>query len=70
MGHIEEVINHQESTQRKFYLSNHPVLKASSLTTKLRVVYDASAKSTSGLSLNDVLMYGLTVQEEYFGSIS
>ena len=41
-----------------FYLPMHRVEKASSTTTKLRVVCDASAKTTSGQSLNDILLSG------------
>lgn len=32
--------------------------KPSSTTTKLRVVFDSSAKTTSGLSFNDILLKG------------
>lgn len=39
------------------YLPHHPVIRRDKSTTKLRVVYDASAK-TSGLSLNDCLNPG------------
>ncbi len=39
----------------------HGVHKESSSTTKLRVVFDASAKSSSGVSLNDILMVGPTI---------
>lgn len=66
MGHMEEVNKSVQTSERVFYLPHHPVLKLSSLTTKLRVVFDASAKSSSGLALNDVLMCGPTVQEELF----
>lgn len=41
-----------------YYLPHHCVLKSTS-ETKLRVVFDASCKSSSGISLNDVLMVGL-----------
>ncbi|XP_062703578.1 uncharacterized protein LOC134286032 [Aedes albopictus] len=47
------------------YLPHHAVLKPSSSTTRLRVVFDASARTT-GPSLNDVLMIGPTVQDELF----
>ncbi len=38
-----------------FYLPMHGVVRESSTTTKLRVVFDASAKTTTGISLNDLL---------------
>ena len=41
-----------------YYLPNHGVFKESSTTTKLRVVFDASATTTSGHSLNDQLLAG------------
>ena len=44
-----------------FYLPMHVVRKESSTTTKVRAVFDASAASSSGVSLNDLLMVGPTV---------
>ncbi|XP_028156849.1 uncharacterized protein LOC114350305 isoform X2 [Ostrinia furnacalis] len=47
-----------------YFLPHHGVIKESSTTTKLRVVFDASAATTSGVSLNDILMVGPTVQDD------
>jgi hypothetical protein len=47
-----------------FFLPHHAVFKESSTTTKTRVVFDASAKSATGISLNDILMVGPTVQQD------
>ena len=39
----------------------HGVTKESSSTTKLQVVFDASANTTTGISFNDTLMIGSTL---------
>ena len=44
-----------------FHLPMHVSYKSSSSTTKVRAVFDASAKSASGVSLNDTLLVGPTV---------
>ena len=44
-----------------FYLPIHAVKKESSATTKVQAMFDASAKSSSGVSLNDFLLVGPTV---------
>ncbi|XP_058840879.1 uncharacterized protein LOC131696352 [Topomyia yanbarensis] len=46
------------------YLPHHPVFKEASTTTKIRVVFDASCKTTSGFSLNDSLLVGPVVQQD------
>ena len=60
LGHAESVptpeLDKPDSTT--FYLPSHGVVKLSSTTTKLRVVFDASAKTTTGISLNDTLLPG------------
>jgi len=70
MGHMVEVVDELVIPKPSFYLPHHAVLKSSSLTTKLRVVFDASATSSSGLSLNKVLKCGPTVQEDVFGILT
>lgn len=46
------------------YLPHHAVIKESSSTTKLRVVFDASRKTTSGISLNQSMLTGPTIQQD------
>ncbi|XP_055604029.1 uncharacterized protein LOC129752267 [Uranotaenia lowii] len=53
-----------QKSVRRCYLPHHPVVKEASTTTKLRVVFDASCKTSSGISLNDSLLVGPVVQED------
>lgn len=46
------------------YLPHHGVIRESSTTTKLRVVFDASAATSSGKSFNDIQHIGPTVQDD------
>lgn len=49
-----------------YYLPHHAVIKNNSLTTKLRVVFDGSAKSNSNISINDTQITGPVIQNDIF----
>lgn len=59
--HMSLVTMRTESA--KYYIPHHCVFKPDSTTTKLRVVFDASAKTENGLSLNDTLLTGPKLQQ-------
>ena len=62
LGHAEEVPPEDQPPTASFYLPMHAVFKESSSSTKLRVVFDGSAATTTGLSLNQSLLVGPTIQ--------
>ena len=63
LNHAEvvPVADLERPREEVFYLPMHAVIKQSSSTTKIRAVFDASAKSSTGVSLNDQLLVGPTV---------
>ncbi|XP_062708860.1 uncharacterized protein LOC134288330 [Aedes albopictus] len=63
LGHMKEVEGDAEEV-RRYFLPHHAVLKPDSTTTKLRVVFDASCQTSTGVSLNDALMVGPVVQDD------
>lgn len=65
LGHMTRVsISNNEKDV--YYLPHHGVVKADSLTTKLRVVFDATTASDNGWSLNDIQLTGPSLQQELF----
>lgn len=68
LGHMTEV-DPAKINGHHYYIPHHCVLRPESTTTKLRVVFDASAKTSSGRSLNDILLTGPTIQGDLFGML-
>jgi hypothetical protein len=66
LGHMEIVPHEQMAipVEQSCYTPHHCVFKELSTTTKLRVVFDGSAKSSTGVSLNGILAVGLKLQED------
>lgn len=61
MGHMKRVINRNMTS---CYLPHHGVIKSDSSTTKLRTVFNASCKTSSGNSLNDLMERGPNLQKD------
>lgn len=63
LGHMQPAppIN---TNERNFFLPHHGVIKEQSSSTKLRTVFDASAKTSNKVSLNDILAVGPVVQPD------
>lgn len=62
-GHMSK-IKANEMGIGKYYIPHHCVLKPESVSTKLRVVFDASAKAACGSSLNDNILVGPPLQTD------
>ena len=61
---IEKVSKNESENPNQFFLPHRPVIRQNAEPTKLRVVYDASAKSESGYSLNNCLEKGPSLQKK------
>ncbi|XP_055633775.1 uncharacterized protein LOC129774102 [Toxorhynchites rutilus septentrionalis] len=64
LGHMQQIEEVQTTTPSSFFLPHHPVIRDDHTTTKVRVVFDASCKSATGLSLNDILEVVPVIQDD------
>ncbi|KAI5747455.1 hypothetical protein M8J77_014784 [Diaphorina citri] len=63
-GFMQECLDQSDTSG--YFIPHHMVEKPDSVSTKLRVVFDASAKTTSGKSLNDLLYSGPKLYSNLF----
>ncbi|XP_065354551.1 uncharacterized protein LOC135949022 [Calliphora vicina] len=64
LGHMRKVSPLEINTNPNYYLPHHAVIKPERLTTKLRVVFNASSPSSNKKSLNDILYPGPILQQD------
>lgn len=62
LGHMS--VRENENSSDGYYMPHHAVFKQDSTTTKCRVVFDGSSKTSNGRSLNDILKVGPTIQQD------
>ncbi|XP_055623484.1 uncharacterized protein LOC129766910 [Toxorhynchites rutilus septentrionalis] len=68
LGHMR-LVEREYANEKQYYLPHHCVVKEASKTTKVRVVFDGSAKTSTGFSLNDALCVGPVVQDDLLNII-
>ncbi|XP_011884052.1 PREDICTED: uncharacterized protein LOC105571188 [Vollenhovia emeryi] len=64
LGHMKQVHDSADSLGESFYLPHHCVFKSTSPSSGIRVVFDASSKTSNGVSLNDILLTGPVIQQD------
>ena len=71
LGHMQLIPDSEVAVDctKSCYLPHHGVIKEESLTTKLRVVFDGSCVTTSGASLNDLLMNAPNINADLFEAL-
>ncbi|XP_037038490.1 uncharacterized protein LOC119076010 [Bradysia coprophila] len=65
LGHMEKTTKPDQG-EPCYLIPHHSVLNPESSTTKFRVVFDASAKTSSNISLNDIMSNGPMLQQDLF----
>jgi hypothetical protein len=68
LGYLEPVSAREKHgpPSASYYMPHREVVKESSSSTKVRIVFDASAKTSSRKSLNDILQVGPKLQADLF----
>ncbi|GFU63716.1 uncharacterized protein TNCV_4508321 [Trichonephila clavipes] len=68
LGHMKEVTNETEP-EIAYYATHHGIYRPEKSTTKLRVVFNCSSLTDSGISLNDIQYNGGVIQEDLYAQM-
>jgi hypothetical protein len=63
LDHMEPVTESVTTSSKPVYIPHHAMIRESSSTTKLRVVFNATCKTRNGTSLNDHLLVRPKLQQ-------
>ncbi|XP_072159645.1 uncharacterized protein [Bemisia tabaci] len=69
LGHMG-LVNSENFGLARYYIPHHAVFREDSATTKVRVVFDGSQRSSSGIALNEILYSGPKLQKDVFDVIA
>jgi len=64
LGHMEPVPERERAAAATYYMPHHAVFKKTDPGGKIRVVFNASFRTSTGVSLNDVLLPGPKLQAD------
>ncbi|KMQ90405.1 hypothetical protein RF55_9846 [Lasius niger] len=64
LGHMEPTPTKDEANKETYYMPHHAVVKSTDPEGKIRVVFNASFRTSTGVSLNDVLLPGPKLHED------
>lgn len=64
-GHMVESAD--QSDRSGYFIPHHMIVKPESTSSKLRIVFDAGAKTSTGISLNDILHTGAKLYSDLLG---
>ena len=70
LGHMSLILEENYNANNSYYLPHHAVINTASSTTKLRVVFDGSAITTSGKSINHLQKVGPVIQDRVFSILT
>ncbi|GBM69316.1 hypothetical protein AVEN_112656-1 [Araneus ventricosus] len=68
LGHMQQIID--EDNTKSYNIPHHCIYKPEKTTTPLRVVFDASAETSTGQSLNSILLNGGSIQDDLFSLVT
>lgn len=69
LGHMNRINEYVSGAEERYYLPHHAVFKSFSSIICTHIVFDGSCCSSKGLSLNDTLIVGPTIQQDLYSIV-